>query len=363
MSIRSRNRLRAAAGAALGTLTRRKPRARPDNPQKILVLHELLLGDTLMLAPLLAQLRRRYPAASLLVTVKPEYAVLFAGRPYGAQALPFSERLPRAARQLAAARGADLAILPGENRFALLARALRARWVVGLAGSRRRLSDRAVDELVDLPSTPLSLAGIFASLAGASGDIHYRAGDWPAPPCAPFERPASRYAVLHVGAGSPLRLWQPDKWRSLAGELAGRGMQVVWSAGPGEATLVHAIDPGGRYGALIGPLDLAQLWHLIAGAKLLVALDSGVSHLAKLVGTPTVVLYGPGSAQLFGRGEFWRDAAFREVTVPEFPCRDQRHLFKRQVAWVRRCNRTLDECPRALCMEAISVDDVRSVIP
>lgn len=276
MSVRARNRLRAAAGATLAALTRRKPRARPGNPEKILVLHELLLGDTLMLAPLLARLRQRYPAAQLFVTVKPEYAVLFAGRPYGAQALVFSERAPRALRQLAAARGADLVVLPGENRHALFARALRARWVVGLAASRQRLKDRAVDELVDLPSTPMSLAGIFASLAGASSDIRYRAGEWPAPHCAPFERPVSPYAVLHVGAGSPLRLWQPEKWRSLAGDLTARGMNVVWSAGPGEAALVKAIDPDGGCGSSVGPLDLAQLWHLLAGAKLLVALDSGV---------------------------------------------------------------------------------------
>lgn len=362
MSIRSRNRLRAAAGAALATLARRRPRERPENPRNVLVLHELLLGDTLMLAPLLARLRRRYPAAALWVTVRPEHAVLFAGRPYGAQALPFSERTPRAARQLFAARGADLALLPGENRFALLARSLGARWVVGLAGSRRRLKDRAVDELVDVPTAPMSLAGIFALLAGAPDDARFVPADWPAPPFAPFEQPGVPYAVLHVGAGSPLRLWQPEKWRALAEQLSGRGIKVVWSAGTGEARLVDAIDPDRAYGSFTGPLDLAQLWHLLAGSQLLVALDSGISHLAKLVGTPAVVLYGPGSAQLFGRGEFWRDALFREVTVAEFPCRDQRHLFKRQVAWVRRCNRTLADCPRARCMEAISVEDVRAAI-
>jgi NAD(P)-dependent dehydrogenase (short-subunit alcohol dehydrogenase family) len=160
-----------------------------------------------------------------------------------------------------------------------------------------------------------------------------------------------------------LRLWQPQKWRAVAEALARRGMHVVWSAGPGESQVVAEIDPEGHHGTRSGPLDLAQLWHLIAGAKLLVALDSGASHLAKLAGTPTLALYGPGSVQLFGRGEFWRDAPFREITVAEFHCRDQRHLFKRQVAWVRRCNRTPDECPRALCMEAISVEDVRAAIP
>ena len=45
---------------ALGHAVRRQRLTqRPERPAKILVLHELLLGDTLMLAPLLAALRQR----------------------------------------------------------------------------------------------------------------------------------------------------------------------------------------------------------------------------------------------------------------------------------------------------------------
>jgi len=75
-----------------------------------------------------------------------------------------------------------------------------------------------------------------------------------------------------------------------------------------------------------------------------------------------VTLFGPSSAPLFGKGEFWRDAPFTEVTVPDFPCRDQRLLFKREIAWVRRCTRTPAECPRPRCMEAISVEQVLRAI-
>ena len=57
-----------------------------------------------------------------------------------------------------------------------------------------------------------------------------------------------------------------------------------------------------------GALDLAQLWHLLAGAELLVAPDTGVAHLGRIVGAPTVTLFGPGSALLCGAGDFWRDA-------------------------------------------------------
>ena len=100
------------------------------------------------------------------------------------------------------------------------------------------------------------------------------------------------------------------------------------------------------------------MWHLLAHAGVLVAPDTGIAHLGRVVGVPTVALFGPGSAQLCGAGEFWRDAPYRAVTVDPFPCRDQRTLFKREIAWVRRCQRTLAECAAPRCMHAIGVEDV-----
>jgi len=83
-----------------------------------------------------------------------------------------------------------------------------------------------------------------------------------------------------------------------------------------------------------------------------------VMHIGRLTGTPTVALFGPSSAQLFGAGDFWRDAPYRAVTVEVFPCRDQNRLFKREIAWIRRCQRTLDECPAPRCMHAIEEETV-----
>ncbi len=69
---RCTNRVRALAGAFAGVL---KPRlaTHPAAPKKILILHELLLGDTLMLAPLLAELRTRHSQAELFVSCSPAY--------------------------------------------------------------------------------------------------------------------------------------------------------------------------------------------------------------------------------------------------------------------------------------------------
>lgn len=363
---RGLNRLRALAGALLDGVRRQRLEFRPADPAKILVLHELLLGDTLMLAPLLAALRRRYPAAEIFVSVRPPYAPLFGGSPYGVKVLPFSEREPDALAALSAARNCDIAILPGENRHGVYARALGARWIVAFSGSRPAWRDLTADELVSMPEHSMALADMFALLAGAAdvdaaapgNDLRFVPADWPAPRFAPFDLPANPYAVLHVGAGSPLRLWEPQKWAAIAGMLSARGLQVVWSAGAEETDLVRAIDPEGRHRSYAGKLDLAQLWHLLALARCAVTLDTGIAHLAKLTRTPTAVLFGPGSDVLFGSGAFWRDNNYRAVTITPFPCRDQRTLFKRDIAWVRRCSRTLAECPRPRCMEAITPEQV-----
>jgi len=190
----------------------------------------------------------------------------------------------------------------------------------------------------------------------------YDPADWPAPDCAPFDLPTRPYAVLHVGASSPLRLWQPQGWRALATMLTGRGYAVVWSSGRGEEEIAAAIDPDRRYASYAGILDLPQLWHLLRDAALLVCPDTGVAHLGRLTNTPTVSLFGPGSAVLFGAGDFWRASAYRAVTVDPFPCRDQRTLFKREIDWVRRCQRSLRECPAPRCMQAIDVPAVERAI-
>ena len=359
---RSANRLRALAGALTGALARPRLAARPANPRRILVLHELLLGDTVMLAPLLAALRSRYADADIFVTSSPAYAGLFSEKPYGVRVLPYSEREPGALDALGPAADCDIAFLPGDNRHAMTARAIGARWIVGFTGGKTVWRNRAVDELVEFPSEPAALADLFATLAGLDGPslraLRYRKGDWPAPAFEPFEMPAGPYAVLHVGAGSRLRLWEPHKWRTVAQALLERGLDVVWSAGKNESGIVSAIDPVGRHPSYAGALDLAQLWRLLANARVAVTLDTGIAHLAKLTRTPVAVIFGPGSATLFGKGRFWCDNDFAEVATRQFPCRDQQRLFGREIPWVRRCNRKPPDCPRARCMEAIAPEQV-----
>ena len=349
----------------VGVVTRalaRRSRARsaPRDPRRILIAHHLLLGDTLMLTPLVKKLRTLHPDADIAMTVPRAIAPLYAMRPYGLRALAFDPRAD--ADALFAEAPFDLAFVPGDNRYSWLAAAMRARWIVAFAGDRPRVKSWQVDDEVPYAQTPAAWGDLVAQLVDGEAPAPYRTTEWAAPSYADFAAPAFPYAVLHVGASSPLKQWNADRWRELAIWLEARGIAPVWSAAANEVAIVDAIDPERRFRSTAGRLDLAQLWHLLSRANVLVAPDTGVAHLGRVVGVPTVALFGPGSAMLCGAGDFWRDMPYRAVTVDPFACRDQRVLFKRDIAWVRRCGRSVAECPQHLCMPAIGVDAVQVAV-
>jgi ADP-heptose:LPS heptosyltransferase len=334
----------------------------PSAPRSILIAHNLLLGDTLMLTPLLAKLRAHHPEARIVLAVTPAFLPLYATRPYGVEALAFSPRRPATARAIVQQGDFDLAFVPGDNRYSWLAAAAGARHIVAFAGDRPGWKSWPVDNQVPYPGKPATWGDMVATLAAGAEPVPYRAGDWPTPSSKPFKKPGGRYAVLHVGASTPLKLWLAERWLALAASLAARGIEPIWSAGPDEAGIVAACDPTGRFRSTAGELDLAQLWQLLAGAAALVAPDTGIAHLGRLTLTPTVTLFGPGSAVICGAGRFWRDAPYRAVTVEAWECRDQRVLFKREIDWVRRCGRSTAECAAPRCMHAIALDPVLAAL-
>ncbi len=361
------SRLAVLPRAALNSLKQRK---RPAQIKRVLIAHNLLLGDTLMLTALLARLRRHWPDAVITMTVAPALMPLYAGHPYGVEVLPFDPHRAATTRRIVRSGPYDWALVPGDNRYTWLAHAAGAAWVTVLDEPGPKLRSMVADELVPWTDAPAALADIFASLAGARPGHDYEhdhdridaeayeAQYWPAPACVPFDRPRAPYCVLHVGAGSTLRHWPPERWRHLAESLVHQGFSPVWSGSAQDIALIAQIDPEQRFTSTAGKLDLAQLWHLLQLASLLVVPDTGIAHLAKITGTPTVCLFGPGSDVLFGAGAFWRDHPFVSVIEADFPCRDQRTLFGRRIEWVRRCQRSTAQCAAPACMHALDAERV-----
>jgi ADP-heptose:LPS heptosyltransferase len=352
------DRFRTRAAVVSRALARRLVRRAPAEIQRVLVAHNLLLGDVVMLTPLLAKLRANHPKAELVLLAAPALVPLYSARPYGVRVLPFSPRKSETTRALLAEGPFDLAVIVGDNRYSWVAGALGARHVVAHAGDAPWTKSLMVDEQRPYRATPAAWGDMVADLVDGIEPPAYRAADWPAPAARPFDRPAAAYAVLHVGASTPLKHWPVERWRTVADALESRGLQVAWSAGPGEEAIVAACDPQGRRRSHAGALDLAQMWHLLADAALVVAPDTGIAHLSRATGAPTIAIFGPGSAIACQNGRFWRDMPYRGLTAEDFPCRDQRLLFRREVTWMRRCTRGTSECDRPLCMEAVTVDDV-----
>jgi ADP-heptose:LPS heptosyltransferase len=100
------------------------------------------------------------------------------------------------------------------------------------------------------------------------------------------------YAVLLPGASCPSRRYPAQRFREVAAGLAGAGLAVVVSGPAAEAELVERVA-GGVPGAVAaaGGLDVPGLAGLLGGAEVVVANNSGGTHLADAVGTPVAVLF------------------------------------------------------------------------
>ena len=87
------------------------------------------------------------------------------------------------------------------------------------------------------------------------------------------------FAIIHPFASGPRKRWPMEKFQEVARRL---NMPVRWCAGPEEA--------------LDGAVRIADLYELacwLAGARVFIGNDTGISHLAAAVGTPVVALFGP----------------------------------------------------------------------
>ncbi|MFN2643550.1 MAG: glycosyltransferase family 9 protein [Burkholderiales bacterium] len=337
-------------------------RARPVEVRRLLIVQHFLLGDTIMLTPLLKKARERFLDAEIIMVCPRPYAAIYSKRPYGVEVLPFEARSLGDHIALRKRRGFDLALVPGDNRWSWLARALDSRWIVAFAPDQRRYHDWPVDEHRPLPREPMTWGDMATRLIDGPDPEPYRNGEWPAPHFAPYDRPRRRYCVFHLGASSPHKLWPVERWREVLKWAEARAYEVVLTVGPGEQALAAALDPQGRRSALAGRLDLAQIWDLLSHAEFLLCPDTGIAHLARLVGVPTIALYGPGSPISTGPGRFWAQSRLRALWDPNVACRDQDRLFERRVEWLRQCWRGVAECGDPICIRRIDVPQVTAAI-
>jgi len=101
-----------------------------------------------------------------------------------------------------------------------------------------------------------------------------------------------KYACVHVGASTSERRWPEARFAAVADALADQGLQIVLTGTAAEAPLTRNVAAAMTAPVIdfAGKTDLGTAAALIARARLLVCNDTGVSHLADAVRTPSVVI-------------------------------------------------------------------------
>jgi heptosyltransferase-1 len=133
---------------------------------------------------------------------------------------------------------------------------------------------------------------------------------------ATFTRPyAAPYVFFAHGAGWDSKLWPVEHWQALTKKLGAEGLTVVLTWGnAAEKQRAEAIA-GVCAGVVLAGLDLSSLGAWLAHARLVVGLDTGLSHLAVALGTPTVCLYGPSVPVLLDQPHLINLCATTATTV------------------------------------------------
>lgn len=100
------------------------------------------------------------------------------------------------------------------------------------------------------------------------------------------------YVCVHPGARMRSRRWLPERFASVADTLAALGFQVVLTGAEEERSLVQQVAGLMHFRpvVLVGVTSLGGLAALLSEAALLVCNDTGISHVAAGVGTPSVVV-------------------------------------------------------------------------
>lgn len=108
-----------------------------------------------------------------------------------------------------------------------------------------------------------------------------------------------RFLALHPGSGSPRKNWPVERFAALADALAPQEPFALID-GPADRAVSARLASIARRAVPVRDRSVSFVAALLRRARLCVGNDSGISHLAAAVGTPTLALFGPTDPVVWG---------------------------------------------------------------
>jgi lipopolysaccharide heptosyltransferase II len=153
--------------------------------------------------------------------------------------------------------------------------------------------------------------------------------------------------AIHPGTSpkTSYKRWAPAKYSELADRLVEElKASILFTWGPGERAMVDEVRARMRGNSVVAPEthSLKQLAEIFRRCNVYVGSDTGPMHIASLVKTPVVGIYGPTDPIVNAPYEETSHVIVRK-DLPCSPCRNRR-------------------CEDVMCMEAISSQDVLDAV-
>ncbi len=286
------------------------PTSLPPAPKRILLIRLSAFGDVVIATGLLHGLKRAYPDAEIDWLVQPEFAELLRTQPAIAQVIPWERKrwgqLWRSGHWLAlwgAIRSFAAALRARDYDWVIDAQGLfKSRALARLAGGRFRIGYDGKE-----PGR-FWLQQVVQRFPEAHAERRY-IGDEHAPmlqaltgqrECIPQLELATTtvpepYLVAAPYTTRPQKHWPEAHWISLLQSLAAAGHRVLILGGPADvdaaARLVAAVGSP-KVESHAGRTSFVAAAECIAGARAVIGVDTGLTHLGFALGRPTIALFG-----------------------------------------------------------------------
>lgn len=114
------------------------------------------------------------------------------------------------------------------------------------------------------------------------------------------------YAVIMPSASRDDKLWPEADWHAVFDRLVQAGLRLKLLAGnERESQRAQALIANYEQAEVLPRMSLTQVAHVLAPARIMVGLDSGLTHLSAALGRPTIGIYSastPVRTPLVGSG-------------------------------------------------------------